>query len=308
MCVGLARFGALVVFAASLAAPALAEDQGGRHTLGTARVFTNDTIADRHDRWRSGGYGISRFRGEAWAGALPSQPFAIMEYRLRGEVMAPDNLARPAPGDRLYAGSLWLGAHTHLAWLGLDVTAGGDLVVTGEQSGVRQLQTRIHDWFSMPRMDVEGYQVADGVYLHGTVEAGKSLKLSWGEVRPFAELQGGVETLARAGLDLTFGTLGQGGLRSREPITGQRIAGIVDEEASGWSLLLGGDVAHVESSIFLPESRGYTVETARHRLRAGVNYGFGSSNMFYGVTYLSEEFVGQPEGQLVGSLSLNLRF
>ena len=97
-------------------------------------------------------------------------------------------------------------------------------------------------------------------------------------------------------------------MRSREPITGQRIAGIVDAEASGWSFLLGGDVAHVESSIFLPESRGYTVETARHRLRAGVNYGFGSSNMFYGVTYLSEEFVGQPEGQLVGSLSVDLRF
>ncbi len=83
-------------------------------------------------------------------------------------------------------------------------------------------------------------------------------------------------------------------MRSRDPITGQRIAGIVDAEASGWSFLIGGDVAHVDSSIFLPESRGYMVEA--------------TSNFFYGVTYMSEEFVGQPEGQLVGSLSLNLRF
>ena len=308
MLVGLARFGAFVFVAASLAAPAWADDQAGRQSLGMARVFTNDTIADRQDRWRSGGYGISAFRGAEWFGALPSQPFEIMEYRLRGEVMAPDNLARPAPGDRLYAGSLWLGAHTHLGWQGLDLTAGADLVVTGEQSGVRRLQSQIHDWFSMPRMDVEGFQVANGVYLHGTVEMAKAVTLSWGELRPFAELQAGVENMARAGVDLTVGSLGQAGLRSRDPITGQRIAGIVDAEASGWSFLIGGDVAHVDSSIFLPESRGYMVEPTRQRLRLGANYAVGTSNFFYGVTYMSEEFVGQPEGQLVGSLSLNLRF
>jgi len=28
----------------------------------------------------------------------------------------------------------------------------------------------------------------------------------------------------------------------------------------------------------------------------------------YGVTYLSEEYVGQPEGQVVGSIKLNLNF
>lgn len=305
---GFTRFGAVVIAVAGFGAPVLAQDVDGRQSLGMARVFTNDTIADRKDRWRSGGYGISAFRGPEWSGTLPSQPFSVMEYRLRGEVMAPDNLTRPAAGDRLYAGSLWLGAHTHLAWQGLDVTAGADVVVTGEQSGVRQLQSQIHDWFSMPRMDVENFQVANGVYLHGTVEMAKAVTLSWGELRPFAELQAGVENMARAGVDLTIGSLGQAGLRARDPITGQRIAGIVETGASGWSFLLGGDVAHVDSSIFLPESRGYTVEQTRQRMRLGANYAVGTSNFFYGVTYMSEEFVGQSEGQLVGSLSLNLRF
>lgn len=97
MLVGLARFGSFVFVAALLAAPAWADDQAGWQSLGMARVFANDTIADRQDRWRSGGYGISAFRGAEWFGALPSQPFEIMEYRLRGEVMAPDNLARPVP-------------------------------------------------------------------------------------------------------------------------------------------------------------------------------------------------------------------
>lgn len=299
-------FGAWVLFAGLSVQPAIAQE--GRQTLGMARVFTNDTIADRQDRWRSGGYGVSAFRGESWSGALPSRAFALMEYRFRGEVMAPDNLARPAARDRLYAGSLWAGAHTHLAWRGFEVTAGADLVVTGEQSGIRRLQSQIHSWFSMPRMNVERHQVDNGAYLHGTVELARSVTFGWGEIRPFLELQAGVETLARTGFDLTIGKLGRGGLRTRDPITGQRLAGISGLDDGGWSFLLGADLARVEQSIFLPSSRGYTVEPTRHRLRAGVNYGFGASNLFYGVTYMSEEFTAQPEGQLVGSLSLVIPF
>lgn len=299
--------GAIGVLAAL--GPAAAMAQEGRQTLGFARLFSNDTLADRQDRWRTGGYAISAFRGESWSGSLPGQAFALMEYRFRGEVMAPDNLARPAPGDRLYAGSLWAGAHTHLDWRGLEVTAGADLVVTGEQSGIRRLQSQIHDWFSMPRMNVAGHQVENGIYLHGTVELAHGAALGWGEIRPFVEVQAGVETLARIGADLTIGSMGQGGLRARDPITGQRIAAITGmEDQGGWSFLLGADIARVEHSVFLPASRGYRVEPQRQRLRAGVNYGFGTNNIFYGVTYMSEEFVGQPEGQLVGSLSVGLRF
>ena len=297
---------ALVVLSMHVSA---AQAEEGRQTLGIARLFTNDTIADRQDRWRTGGYGISAFRGEAWTGRLPSQPFEVMEYRFRGEAMAPDNLANPAPGDRLYAGTWWIGAHTHFDWQGFEVTAGADIAVTGEQSGIRRLQSGIHDWLSMPRMDVENYQVENGVYLHGTVELARSLRWGGGEFRPFVELQGGVETLARAGFDVTLGALGDGGLRARDPITGQRIAGIVgDDAAGGWSGVFGADFAHVDSSVFLPADRGFQVEDSRTRVRAGVNYGFGESNIFYGVTWMSEEFVGQDEGQLVGSLSLDIRF
>lgn len=288
-------------------APAVAAEEG-RQTLGMVRLFTNDTIADRQDRWRSGGFGVSAFRGETWTGRLPSQPFEVMEYRLRGEVMAPDNLSSPAPADRLYAGTWWLGAHTHFDWQGVEVTAGLDIAVTGEQSGIRQFQAWIHESLSMPGINVGGQQVDDGIHLHGTLELARSLAWRAGEVRPFLELQAGAETMARAGIDVTLGGLGQGGLRTRDPITGQRLEGIVGDTGGGWSVLLGADIAAVDSSVFLPEDRGYEVEDTRHRIRAGVNYGFGESNIFYGVTYLSEEFVGQPEGQLVGSLSLGLRF
>jgi hypothetical protein len=298
--------GAALLSFLAIVSGAAAED--GRQTLGVVRLLTNDALADRHDRWRSGGFGASAFRGEVWTGRLPTRPFGLMEYRLRGEVMAPVSLSNPVPGDRLYAGTWWLGAHTHFDWQGFEVSAGADIAITGEQSGIRQFQGWLHDNLSMPRVSIGGHQVDDSIYLHGTLEVARSLTWQMGEIRPFVEVQAGAETMARAGIDLTFGNLGRGGLRSRDPITGQRIEGIVGDTDGGWSFLLGADVAAVDQSVFLPEDRGYEAEDVRRRLRAGINYGFGSSNIFYGVTYMSEEFVGQPTGQLVGSLSLGLRF
>jgi hypothetical protein len=302
-----ALLGPIFLSAVVLATSVQAQD--GREALGVVRLFTNDALADGRDRWRTGAFSVSAFRGPAWTGNLPTRPFSVMEYRFRGEAIAPDNLSNPAPGDRLYAGTLWLGAHTHFELQGFEVTAGADIAVTGEQSRIRALQAGIHDLFSMPRVGLENYQVDNGVYLHGTLEVGRSLRWDGGEFRPFVELQGGVENLARAGFDVTIGTLGQGGLRARDPITGQRIAAITDiGTEGGWSLLVGADTAWVDSSVFLPEDRGFQTEDLRHRARLGLNYGLGDSNFFYGVTWMSEEFVGQAEAQVVGSLSIDIRF
>ena len=306
-----AAFLCLGVFAQTAAA------QDGHKTLGLTSFFANDGICDgivkfpsdgANDRWRSAGFGVHAVRGESWSGSLPMLPFEIIEYRFRLEVMAPDNLRRPDSDDRLFAGSLWAGAHTHLAWRGFEVTAGADLVITGEQSGVRRLQANIYDWLGDSEVNVEDHQVDDGIYLHGTGELAKTMALGWGELRPFFEVQAGVENLLRVGADLTVGGLGQGGLRIREPITGQRIASISTIADGGWSFLAGADVAFVARSIFLPESRGYTVEPMRYRLRAGANYGFANRNLFYGLTYMSEEFSIQTEGQFLGTVSLMRRF
>jgi hypothetical protein len=273
-------FGAVFLCASFTAHTVAAQD--GAQTLGIAAFFTNDGIGDglgrwpskdKNDRWRSAGVGVSVFRGDGWSGALPTQPFDIVEYRFRAEVLAPD-----------------------------------DLVVTGEQSGIRRFHRSIYKALSMSQVNVEDHQIDDGIYFHGTVELANPVVLDGGELRPFIEVQGGVETLVRAGFDLTVGGLGQGGLRAREPVTGQRIAAISGHGDDGWSFLFGADLAYVERSIFLPDNRGYNLENARHRIRAGVNYGFGSSNLFYGLTYMSKEFAAQSEGQLVGGLSVMRRF
>ena len=73
-------------------------------------------------------------------------------------------------------------------------------------------------------------------------------------------------------------------------------------------MIFGADIAHVEHSVFLPASRGYTLTDSRQRVRAGVHWQAKASSVFYGVTWLSKEFVGQREAQAVGSVRFDIRF
>jgi hypothetical protein len=182
--------------------------------------------------------------------------------------------------------------------------------MVGPQTGIQPIHSSIHEFFGGNPINLPAAnEASDGFYLDAHAEIGRDIALSFGEVRPFLEVRAGVETLARVGVDLTIGTLGAGGLRLRDQVSGQRVAALNGGEAlGGWSFLLGADTAYVASSVFLPDNRGPDLEEMRHRLRAGVNFGLGDSNFFYGVTYLSEEFEGQPEGQVVGTLSIDLRF
>ena len=95
------------------AGPAAAE---GRAILGWGRLFDNDALGDMKDRWRTGSYVLSVVTGPDWSGRLPDRPGEILEFRLRGEVIAPANLVTPAAGDRRYAGIVSAGVHTHFSW------------------------------------------------------------------------------------------------------------------------------------------------------------------------------------------------
>ncbi len=95
----------------------------------------------------------------------------------------------------------------------------------------------------------------------------------------------------------------------RDGTTGQRYRGVRGDVVPGFSLSLGGDIARVFDSALLPEGGAAVLEPTRSRLRAGVSWqGAGGASVFYGLTWLSKEFSTQPEAQVLGSLSLNLRF
>lgn len=309
----MARFSSLAALAvasviagvASLPGRAAAED---RVTLGWGRFFYNDTLGDGHDRWQTGGYSVAMVRGYAFDGTLPDRPGELLAFRLRASIAAPADLQSPALDDRRYAGTLALGVSTQFQWHGNEVALGADLVATGPQTGLGSFQTTVHDWLGMDAPAVLDDQIGNGLHPTLTAELGRPLTLGAAHARPFVELQAGAETLVRLGADLTFGGFGTGDLMLRDPVTGQRYRGVAGDRVAGMSLVMGGDAAHVFNSVYLPDDGAATLRPDRYRLRAGLQWQGERNAVFYGVSYLSPEFEEQDEGQLVGGLSLNLKF
>jgi len=277
--------------------------------LGTGTIFDNDFPGDGADRWRSGSFAVSHVRGTGWDGALPARVGDILEYRFRAEIIAPDNLSAPAPGDRPYAGIASFGLVSHFARAGTQMSVGANLVFTGPQTGISTLHDTAHELLAATGPEAATTaELENNIYPTVMAEAVHPLALSGTvEARPFVAAQAGAETMVRAGADVIFGTGLEGGLLLRDEVTGHLYPGI-DGGGSGIAFLLGGDVAAVADSRFLPAGRGLEEESARTRLRAGLSWRSRSVGLFYGLTWLSEEFEAQPEGQVIGSLNLMLNF
>lgn len=305
------RIAALFLLMTAMATGGLAEADTGRERLGYGLLFVNDTIGDGKDRWRSGSVMSSRVYGPGWSGALPKRAGEILELRFFGEVISPDNLVTPAPWDRPYAGTLALGLHTHFATArGGEISVGGDLVAIGPQTGLDDFQAAIHDLLGIkkPSPLTLGGQIANTIRPSATVEVAREFGVSSNaRLRPFMELRGGAETYARVGFDVTFGSVGQGELLTRDPVSGHRMR-VVRNKVPGLSWVVGADVAKVFDSAYLPAARGYTLTENRARARVGLHWQGEESMVFYGLTWLGEEFVGQRGGQIVGALQFSLRF
>ncbi|QFT62163.1 lipid A-modifier LpxR family protein [Roseivivax sp. THAF30] len=295
---------ALSVFAAS------ASSAQERLRVGYGRLVINDSAGELKDRWRSGSIASSRVWGYGWDGQAPARPGELLELRLHGQVIAPSSLKDFNPDDRLYAGALSAGLHTHFQRGLAEVSLGGDLVVTGPQTRLDELQTALHDLLNIPRPseDILDEQIENGFHPTLVAEVGSTFELGTvGRVRPFTELRWGAETLARVGFDMSFGAFGKDELMVRESVSGQQYQ-VISKDPVGTSFFLGADVAQVNSSVYMPEDRGPELEQNRHRLRAGVNWQGKSWGAQYGVTYLSEEFEGQPEGQFLGGVRIKYNF
>ena len=279
-----------------------------RQTLGWGRLFDNDALGDLHDRWHSGAYTVSLLRGPEWTGHLPTGFGDILEYRVSGSTVTPAELESPAADDRRYAAPLSFGIHTHLYWRGVEASLGADLVAIGPQTGIGNFQSWLHGALDLPKPDLSN-QPGNTFYPTFQAELGRGFALSEQvSLRPFISAQAGVETMIRAGGDLVIGSFGQDALMLRDDTTGQRYRGVPGDPRPGLSFTLGGDVAHVFDSALLPDGGAVVASETRGRLRAGVAWQGQRSSAFYGVTYLTPEFDSQPEGQLVGSVNLNLRF
>jgi hypothetical protein len=290
------------------AAPAGVADAEQRVTLGWGRMFHNDALGDGHDRWQTGGYALSMVRGYSFNGSLPSRPGEVLEWRLAANIIAPADLQKPGPDDRRYAGTLSLGLHSQWQWQTAEIAFGADLVATGPQTGIGSFQRWAHKRLGMDEPQVLDDQIGNGLHPTLVAETGRRMSFGPAELRPFAELRAGAESLVRVGADLTFGHFGPGDLMIRDAVTGQRYRGVAGDLHPGFTFTLGADIARVFDSAFLPGGEAATLADDRSRLRAGIQWQGQRHSVFYGVTWLSKEFEEQPEGQVVGALSLNLRF
>lgn len=286
--------------------------QQERRILGTALVGVNDDFGGGEvlDRWRTGVVAVHGVYGTAWPVDGDVRFGDVLEVRFRGEILAPESLDNPEPGDRPYAGTLSFGLHTHFRQAGLDYRLGADLVLTGPQTGVDDLQASIHDAMSLPDPEnAAETQIGDAAYLTLSGEAARAFALRPGiSMRPFAAARIGDETFARIGVDLVGGSLASGGVLLRDVSSGQLFEG-TRGAATGFGWSLGADIASVAASVYLPDTDEFPgPEETRSRVRGGVMWAGPRWSLFGGLAYLSEEFEGQSEGQTIGTLSLTVGF
>ncbi|GAA6163945.1 hypothetical protein NBRC116590_16490 [Pelagimonas sp. KU-00592-HH] len=303
------RIASFIMAVALGASPAVAQDTAERGYLGVGRLFVNDLIGDGEDRWRTGSYVASFVWGPEWQHELPQGFGDLLELRVSGEIIQPSNLTTVSPTDRPYAGALTFGAHTHFQRGSNEFRAGADLVVIGPQTHLDDFQSSIHDALGMvsPSAAVLGNQIGNSFRPQVSLEYGRLVEFGAGRVRPFVEMQAGAESYARVGFDLTFGSVGLGDMMVRDSVTGHRYRALRHSDP-GTSFVIGADMAKVFDSVYLPESRGYTLTDTRDRVRAGVHWQGEKHSVFYGVTWLGKEFVGQSDGQVVGAINLNIEF
>lgn len=285
-------------------------DAGDRSRLGYGRLITNDFLGDLQDRERTGSISTSRVWGPEWAGALPQTFGDLIELRLGIEVLAPENLVNPAPGSRPWAGVLSAGMHSHFQYKSTEFSAGAGLHITGPQNGLGRLQRQFHDLIGdePPSNKTLNAQIENGFHPTLLIEAARSFELGSSTLRPFVQGQAGIENILRAGIDVTFGSIGKGEFLVRDQTSGHRYRVIQNPENTGFSFVAGADIAYVDDSSFLPESRGYTLTDHRDRARVGLHWQGEGASAFYGVTWLGKEYESQPNDQIVGSVRINLSF
>jgi len=286
------------------------EGPAERVALGYGRLFNNDLFGDGRDRWQTVSFTASTIVGDEWTGEMPSEMGSLIEYRFQTKIVAPGDVENPVANDRLYSTSVSLGAHTHFALAGGEMSVGGDLVVTGPMTGLIDLQTTIHNVINrdIPSTATIADMIPNGVHPSLVFEYGRPLSLNGlTEVRPFAELRTGDETLIRSGVDFYFGGVQNSDLLVRDQVTGQRYRSVRGDTLPGYGFVIGGDFAAMSNSIYLP-SRGPTMIDNRTRLRAGMLWQGDQNSVYYGMTWLSKEFETQEDAQVVGSLRLNFEF
>ncbi|MBL6608972.1 MAG: DUF2219 family protein [Rhodobacteraceae bacterium] len=203
-------------------------------------MFTNDFFGDGRDRWRTGSLVSSRVFGRPEMTRTLRRREALNELRLFSQIIAPSDLSRNPDRsdagekaglmediDRAYVGHLSIGLHRHFQAGGLAYNFGVDASLLGPQTGLMGLQQTVHSELGQPFPSdfVRNTQVSNKFVLGSLIEVAQPSALSPStNIRPFVEVQTGVEDLIRIGVDVgLFGDLSEAFFQER-PFRGSVIA------------------------------------------------------------------------------------
>ncbi len=300
----------LIPFSSAIAGDFFHTKSAGEKTAQVSSIFTNDILGDGEDRWRTGSIDVSLTFGGGDLRALPTKAWERYHVRLRSEVIAPANLTTPSVTDRQYAGVLGLGLFTHFQKKEFNIYYGSELVFVGDSTGVGSFQKSIHDALDItpPSAAVLNNQVPNALYPTFHAGISKSLRGEKSLIRPFAEVQAGVETFVRVGTDAILGRAMISDFLLRDSVSGQLVNHTKADNSIGFGFLVGADAAYIADSNYLPNSGATKFEEFRPRVRTGVVYETHKFDMFYGLTWLGKEFEAQPDSQVIGSLNLRMHF
>ena len=273
---------------------------------GWSLAVSNDSIGEARDRWQSSSVQLGFLFSEIDMHQEVVNFAEVVELRLRTDILTPENLTTIVPTDRRYAGVIAIGAHSYIDRGLIDGRIGVDVVAVGANTGLYEFQQTLHDILGFTKPKLKDFQIDDTVLLDFSGEFARTYHIGNGRIRPFGEAQIGSEDFFRIGVDVNWGLyLGREAMRAT--VTGHRVP-LIYSNQTGVGFMLGGDVAWVENSIYLPKEFGYELNVPRLRARAGIRHVNRYWDTFYGLSWLNEEFKAQREDQFVGTFQFKLRF
>ena len=273
---------------------------------GWSLAISNDSIGEARDRWQSSSVQLGFLLSQVDITQELIDFGEVIELRLRTDILTPENLAMIVTTDRRYAGVIAIGAHSYVDWGLIEGRMGADVVTVGAHTGLYEFQQTLHEILGFTKPELKDFQIDDDVLLDFSGEISRNFQAGSGNMRPFLEAQIGSEDFLRIGLDVNWG-LDLGREAMRATVTGHRVPSIYSNQ-TGLGFTLGGDIAWVDDSIYLPEKYGYELNVPRLRVRTGIRHVNRFWDTFYGLTWLNKEFKAQREGQFVGTFQFKLRF
>lgn len=291
-------------------------------------IIWNDAIGDGKDRYKSGGLTQGwvipdrRITRAPWFDGHAS----AFEFQFRGLIVTPENTEFPAADDRPFGEYAAIGGYLRtierpqhvsaLRSLSTENRLGLELGLLGNPVPFFEIQDFVHT----NSVDNNASNTLDGSFL-ANIEGRRTWRLHQQlndtdlEIAPFVQVSAGMrENSARVGGDVIYGSSLEGRLWNHDLATGALIpGGSMPREGGNILIWLGADVGYVASDAlldggFLSDGPSAAREEITGRLRAGVMFELDEVALAYSMTLLTEEFERQRHSQVVGAVSLKLRF